>query len=152
MAKTRTRRPLEAKLLSAAQSRAARAANAQNGQTLPDAYRTEIALAARLSLDGLRSRDARPEHWVWVTDAIRMGRTIDAQVYGGEYAEAFAQAEAAHVAAFLRGQARGGPPAYTGPELVAVTRAVEVHEEQLANATWGELRAALDQITREMTK
>lgn len=137
------RRPLEHKILAVRQSQRAAAVRRGIKQVLPEGIRNEVLLAARLALDALRRGTGTPTHWVQVSDALRMAQALDEQVYGGEHLAALSAGAAAHAACAQRNQDEGKALLYTGPELQAVMAALEIHEAQMEQSTWEELRAAM---------
>lgn len=146
---TKPRRSLEHKVSAERQRRQARTAKANLDKSVPVEIRNGILLAARSSLDSLRRGEGVSAHWMWVNDALVMGATLDRQVYGNEHALAFAQAAEGHEAVAVRHKERGASLVYTGPELAAVVHALEIHEAQLEQATWREMRAAMDEVERQ---
>ena len=114
---------------------------------LPSAHRDNINLRNHISLEKILKGDGDSKDWDEVTAALNMGIILDVHVYGGEHNVLFVTASNHHAACGER-IGKAGRILYSGPELVAVRQALEIHDAQMAQATTAEIDRAVREAQR----
>lgn len=99
------------------------------------------------SLAALVQGRASVQDWNAVGDAINVTKALDLQCYGAEHADTIERAMMAHALCGAR-KLRHERFGYTGEQLDAINRAMELHEAMLSAATNSELERALDLVVR----
>lgn len=113
---------------------------------LPKDDRVVIDTRNHTSLERILKGEGTIADWDEVTAALNMGIVLDLQVYGGEYNAVFRSASDAHATCGLR--IKDNRAVYTGPELVAVKLAMEIHDQQMLQATTKEIDTAIREAHR----
>lgn len=113
---------------------------------VPVEHRVTIDTRNHMSLERILKGEGTIPDWDEVTAALNMGIVLDLQVYGGEYNAVFRSASDAHATCGLR--IKDGRALYTGPEMVAVKLALEIHDQQMLQATTKEIDTAIREAHR----
>ena len=87
--------------------------------------------------------------WDELAAALYVAAILDRQVYGSAYFDAIDTALNAQVACGARLQTKGRA-VYTGPEMQAVNHALDIHDEQVIQATRREMERAINTCAREL--
>lgn len=110
-------------------------------------HRDAINLRNHISLEKILKGDGDGKDWDEITAALNIGVILDVQVYGGEHNALFVTASNCHATCGER-SGRLGRILYSGPELTAVRLALEIHDEQMAQATTIEIDRAVREAQR----
>lgn len=86
-------------------------------------------------------------HWHDVTEALNVATVLSETIFDRQYLPEILEAAVAHARCGARLH-KVGRLGYTGEELRAVNRAMDVHDAQLDEITFGELTRAHDEVKR----
>ena len=86
-------------------------------------------------------------HWHDVTEALNVATVLSETIFDRQYLPEILEAAVAHARCGARLH-KVGRLGYTGEELRSVNRAMDVHDAQLDEITFGELTRAHDEVKR----
>lgn len=99
------------------------------------------------ALASLVKGEGTEDHWRLVCSALNMALVLDEQVYDEAYNTELKAALEAHASCGVR-RWNGHNFGYSGPELQAMNLGMEIHDEQMRQATVGEVERAIAETRR----
>lgn len=129
--------------------RARSKAHAQAGRRpLAEGSVRHIQTGNHVALQSLLNGTGNEGDWAEVATALHIASVIDRAHYAAEFAEEIGAAIEAHAQCGARMVSKGRA-VYTGPEMLAVRRAFEVHDVQVQQATLQEMERTIATYRRE---
>ena len=120
-------------------------------QQLTDDQRTDLGLAVHACIERLRTGNGIELDWHTLAAAVNVSLVLAEKGVGDEHLEDIKLAQDALIEILGRHR-RTGRWAFTGSGYVALARAVEIHEAQLASVTRDGARAAMLEVRRRVER
>lgn len=118
-------------------------------QQLTDSQRTDLGVAVHTSIERMRTGNGIERDWHTLAAAVNVSLVLCERGIGEEYLCEVNTAQDALIEIMERHH-RTGKWAFTGAAYVALNRAVELHEAQLASITRDGARAAMLEVRRRV--
>ncbi len=111
---------------------------------------TKLKIINHGAMNALVRGTASKTDWDYVCTALNVAVVLAEMGIGDEYLEDIKQAMMAHAACGKR-HYNGGRFGYTGEQLTAVNKALEIHDAQVDTATVAEMEKAHMEVHRRLT-
>jgi hypothetical protein len=120
-------------------------------QLLTDDQRVDLGVAVHTSIERIRLGEGIELDWHTLAAAVNVSLVLCERGVGGEYLDDVKRAQDALIEIHQRHQ-RTGRWAFSGGAYIALARAVELHEAQLAAITRDGARAAMLEVRRRVER
>lgn len=126
-------------------------ARGEEAVPLRDDQLTDLGVAYWLSMENLRTGAATEEAWSCVVCALNIGMALCEDGIGGEYEAMLVSALDGAFRAKIR-SAKAGTFRLDGAAIIAITDALQVHDQQLEIATRAEVTKAMQTVQDRVNK